>query len=193
MATTITGLTGTIRASFEVNSQKAGDLGTAKDPLSLSKVLSLTYGTGAIGKADQIFHDRRKLAASGTDDLDLAGALGTPGTNVFGDTITFGIIRAIIIINQSDLTVTHDGHTGPTAGVLGIGASGGNEWVGTDVSPFSALGDMTILHPGGFWLVTNPTLTGWAVGAGATDLLRIAEIGTAVTALYDIAIVGEEA
>ncbi len=193
MATTITGLTGTIRASFEVNSQKAGDLGTAKDPLSLSKVLSLVFAdtTGA-GKADQIFHDRRKIASAGTDDLDLSGVL----TNVFGDTILFGIIRAIIIINQSGETITHDGHTGPTAGVLGIGGSGGFEWVGEDVSPFSALGDVAIIHPGGTWLVTNPTATGWAVGAGVADLLRVAEVGTIVadqTALYDIAIVGEEA
>ncbi len=192
MATTITGLTGTIRASFEVNSQKAGDLGTAKDPLSLSKVLSLVFAdtTGA-GKADQIWHDRNDIAVSGNDDIDLAGGK----SNVFGDTITFGIIRAIIIINQSDGTISHGSHTGPTAGVLGIGASGGFEWVGEDVSPFSALGDQIILHPGGVMLLTNPTATGWEVGAGVTELLRIAEIGGVVdeTALYDIAIVGEEA
>lgn len=68
------------------------DLGTVKDPLEYEKSLSLTDGTGA-NEGDQLWHDQRTIAASGTDSLDLAGSL----SNAFGTTVALARVKTILV------------------------------------------------------------------------------------------------
>ena len=56
----------------------------------------------------------------------------------------------------------------------------------------AAAGDIVNVDPGGIMLLTSP-VDGWAVGAGASDVLRIAN-GAAVNAItYDIVVWGTSA
>ncbi|MDZ7906373.1 MAG: hypothetical protein U5N55_11785 [Cypionkella sp.] len=54
-------------------------------------------GNGAIGTADVLFKDTRTIAASGNDDLDLAGVL----SDAFGATITAAEIIAVYVRAES--------------------------------------------------------------------------------------------
>jgi len=181
----LSGLTAEIRASIAATIEKEiAGVGTPKDVLNISKLLSLTFGNGA-GKADQIYYDRNDIAASGSDDLDMAGVL----TNIFGETISFDLVRAVMVLNRSDEAIVHGTHTVATDAEISIGGSGGFEWVG----PFAAVGDKMEIPAGGLFIMTNPTAAGWVVGPGATDLLGIDNLDGADVALYDIVIIGEEA
>jgi hypothetical protein len=85
-------LTATVRAGIKAEHTKALDLGTASFDLTELVDFGLTSGTGA-GAADLMFTDTRTLAASGTENLDLAGSL----TDAFGATLTFVELRAVVI------------------------------------------------------------------------------------------------
>ncbi|MFL1904765.1 hypothetical protein ACJWDR_37530 [Streptomyces tauricus] len=150
------------------------DLGTSRAAQSLSRSLSLSSGTGA-GKADRVFSDRRTLAASGTEDLDLAGTL----VDAFGAAITFARIKGLVIAAAA----------GNTNNVL-VGAASGSPWA----TLLNSTGVVT-LRPGAFLAVGTGVAdaTGYAVTATTADLLKIANsaAGTAVT--YDIHIIGASA
>jgi hypothetical protein len=150
------------------------DLGTARAPHSLSRKLSLGSGTGA-GKADKVFSDRRTLAASATEDLDLAGSL----VDAFGATITFARIKGIIV-------AAADANTNNV--VLGNATSNG--WA----TLLSATGTVT-LRPGAFVAVGTGVAdaTGYAVTAGTGDLLKVANSGAGSSVTYDIHIIGASA
>jgi len=85
-------LTADIQLSVTGKHTGALDLGTATFPFTLTSSFSLHSGTGA-GQADRVFTDTRTLAASATENLDLAGVL----TDAFGVTLTFVTIKAVII------------------------------------------------------------------------------------------------
>ncbi|MGY0023751.1 hypothetical protein ACVHNB_32880 [Streptomyces sp. YJ-C3] len=150
------------------------DLGTAKAAQSLSRSMSLASGTGA-GKADRVFSDRRTLAASASEDLDLAGVL----LDAVGAAITFARIKGLIVAAAA----------GNTNNVV-IGAASSNAWA----TLLGATHTLTI-RPGAFVAVGTGVAdaTGYAVAAGTGDLLKVANsaAGTAVT--YDIHIIGASA
>ncbi|MFB7399783.1 hypothetical protein ACFCZR_06385 [Streptomyces rubiginosohelvolus] len=150
------------------------DLGVGKAPQALSRSLSLGSGTGA-GKADRIWSDRRTLAASGTEDLDLAGVL----LDAFGATITFARIKGLVIAAAA----------GNTNNVV-VGAASSNPWA----TLLGATHTLT-LRPGAFVAVGSGAADaiGYAVTASTGDLLKIANSagGSAVT--YDIHIIGASA
>ena len=66
---------------------RADDLGVAALPVAIHDRIRLTDGTGA-GAANRLWSDRRTLAASATEDLDLAGVL----TEHLGGTLTLARI-----------------------------------------------------------------------------------------------------
>nr|WP_199813838.1 hypothetical protein [Streptomyces sp. NRRL S-325] len=150
------------------------DMGTGRAPQALSRSLSLSSGTGA-GKADRIFSDRRTLAASGTEDLDLAGVL----LDAFGAAITFARIKGLVISAAA----------GNTNNVV-VGAASSNPWA----TLLGATHTLTI-RPGAFVAVGTGAAdaVGYAVTASTGDLLKVANsaAGTAVT--YDIHIIGASA
>lgn len=150
------------------------DLGAGKAPQALSRSLSLGSGTG-VGKADRIFSDRRTLAASGTEDLDLAGVL----LDAFGATITFARIKGLVIAAAA----------GNTNNVV-VGAASSNPWA----TLLGATHTLT-LRPGAFVAVGTGAAdaTGYAVAAGTGDLLKIANSGAGSAVTYDIHIIGASA
>ncbi len=146
------------------------DLVTSSAPLSFSKTHDLANGTGA-NQADKIFSDTRQLAASATENLDLAGVL----TDAFGATLTFTKIKALMVAAKS--TNTND--------VL-VGGAASNQflsWVG-DAS------DVVKVKPGGMFLITAPDANGLAVTATSGDLLKIANSAGSTVVDYDIIVIG---
>lgn len=147
------------------------DLSTVSVPLD--KVWQVLLGSGAgAGLADRVYHKRRTLAASATEDLDLAGVLTDP----LGATITFARIKALFI--AADAANVNN---------VVVGAAASNAWA----TLLNSTGTLT-LRPGTVLAaIAGPAdATGWAVTATTADLLRVANSagGSAVT--YDIVAVG---
>lgn len=136
--------------------------------------IALASGTGA-GNADQMFSDRRTIAASSSESLDLAGAV----TDFVGTTFTFAKVKLILVTAAT--TNTND--------VL-VGNGGTNPW-----SALLAADGEVALKPGdGFMAWANTaTNSGWAVGAGSSDILFIANSGSGTEVVYDIVIIGASA
>jgi hypothetical protein len=149
------------------------DLSTASDPLSYAARATLTTGTGA-NQADMLWHDTRTIAASGDEDLDLAGVL----VNGLGDTQTFARVKAVMVsaaaANTNTVNVTADA----AAGVPGL---------------FLALGDGIVVRPGGMFLWVAPDATGAVVTATTGDLLNVANSGAGTSVTYSIIIIGASA
>lgn len=166
-------LTSKITLSANLDHTSALDLGEASLPLRIRKTLELANGTGA-NQADRIFSDQRTLAASASEDLDLAGVL----TDAFGAAITFARIKGLIIsaasANTNNLVV--GGHA--TAAFA--------SWVG------AAAHTLTV-RPGGLLALTAPDATAYAVTAGTADILKIANSGAGSSVTYDIVVIGASA
>lgn len=169
MPLTDTNISLTVRGTLT----KAFDLKSSVAALYFPRGFSLDNGTGA-GQADKMWDDTRTIAASGTDDLDLAGVL----TDAFGDVTTFVKVKGIFVAAASGNTNT-----------VVVGAAAATQFVG----PFGAATHTAHVRPGGFLAFACSDATGWAVGAGATDLLRVANGGAGTTVTYDIVIIGTSA
>lgn len=138
----------------------------------LSKDYSKTFanGTGA-NQANMWWHDQRTLAASATENLDLAGVL----LSVFGTTITFTSIKAVVVVaaagNTNDVQVIRESTNG--------------------VPLFLALGDGIALPPGAIFAYINPNANGVVVTGVTGDLLRFVNSAGGTSVTYDVFILGE--
>lgn len=162
--------TTTINFQFFNTLTKVFDLTTGEDRLSYKKTIKFTDGAGA-NQSEAIFHDKRTLSASGSEDLNLAGVLADP----FGTTLTFTKIKAIAIYAHTTNTnnVVVGGHA--TAAFAG--------WV-NDAT------DKVVIKPGGLFVIVDPTAAGYAVTATTADLLTIANSAGGTGVDYDIVILG---
>ena len=166
MATLNASLTLSLAASL-VN---ALDLGDVTQNVANSSNFPLSDGIGA-SQAKSLFSDTRTLAASGTENLDLAGAL----TDAFGAVINFTKIKALIIkasaANVNDVVV--GGHA--TAACFSF---------------FGAATHTMKVKPGGMIALVAPDINGYAVTAATADMLTVTNgaAGTGVT--YDVIIIG---
>lgn len=164
------GVTATLSLSLAARLTAAAVGGaTPQYVAEIDRALSLLPGTDAVNKADLLYHAERTLAASASEDLDLAGVLAT----ALGATIAAAEVVAIII--QAAAGNTNDVRYGPTASV---GALLG----------FNALTDRRNVSPGDFDCLTSRR--GWAITAATADKLTVlnAAAGTPVT--YTITIIG---
>lgn len=148
------------------------DLGIASAPIALRRSVTLGPGTGA-GRADTVFSDRRTLAASATEDLDLAGTL----LDAFGATVTFARIKGLVISAAA-------GNTNNVV-IGGAAANGFVSWVGGATHT-------VILRPGATLalMAGSADATGYAVTAGTADLLKVANSGAGTSVTYDIVLIG---
>lgn len=148
------------------------DLGESKNSASRNYAYSLADGAGA-GQANRIFHDQRTLAASATEDLDLAGVLIDP----LGATLTFARIKGIIVAAA----------TGNTNEVV-VGGAAATQFV----SPFGSATDKVKVRPGGVLALFagQADAVGYVTAAGSTDLLRIGNGGAGTAVTYDIILIG---
>lgn len=147
---------------------------TAEDDFSagvfnpvLETIINLSDGTGA-NNADLLFADTRTLAASATEDLDLAGEL----SDAFGATITMAEVVAIYVSAAS-------GNTNDV--VLGDATA--------PIPLFGGTNPTISVKPGGVFLIAAPNAAGQlTVGAGSTDDLKVANSSSGTSVTYTIAI-----
>lgn len=162
------GVAATITVGIEGKQTGTNDLGTPQLPIDIEKIIEFSAGTAAIGQANILFQDTRTLAASGSEDLDVAGAL----TDAFGASIAAAEVVAIYIGaaqgNTNDVQVTRPASNG--------------------VPAFLAAGDGLAIGPGDAFLFTNRK--GIAVTAATADLIHIANSGGTTGVTYDVVIIG---
>lgn len=146
------------------------DLVTGTAPVNKEYAFSWASGTGA-NQADKLFSDTRTLAASTSEDLDLAGSL----VSAFGKTITFTKIKAIIIAAAS-------GNTNDVQ----VGGAAANQFINWVASAT----DIVNVAPGGLLCLIAPDADGYAVTAGTGDLLKLANSGAGTGVTFDIILIG---
>lgn len=161
-----------ITAQVETNFRNVLDLSVPTDLLTKQARIELDNGTLA-NQADLCFHDTRTLAASGTEDLDLAGALAGP----FGAAQVFVELRAVLVTaaagNTNNVRVTRPASNG--------------------VPLFLAASDGLDIPPGGVFLWSCPADGKLTVTAGTGDLLTITNSGSGTSVTYDVVLVGTSA
>lgn len=161
----------TIKASVSGAQSGALDLGTVQFPFALAANSSYSDGTAA-GMVDRVFTDSRTLAASATEDLDLAGSL----TDALGATLTMAKLKFVMIKAAS-------GNTNDV--VLSRPTTNG-------VPLFEAADDAIRIKPGGcfMWVVPGSGVT---VTAGTGDLLTLTNSAAGTSVSYDIVLMGTSA
>lgn len=157
------------------------DLGTVSAPMQRNYGPgSMADGNGA-GQANVIFHDQRQIAASGTDSIDLAGALLGP-TNVAA---VFARVKALLIAAAP-----------LSSPVAGAPTNANDVIVGGDTNAFATwLGAATHtirLRPGAFVALGAGALdpTGYLVTPNTGDILKIANGGAGSAVTYDVIVIG---
>lgn len=164
------GAQATFKLSLEALLTGTVDIGTVQHALAYGPAIVFDDGTGA-SQINQVFADTRTLAASATEDLDLAGGL----TNALGATVTFTKVRALII--RPAATNTNN--------VL-VGGASSNQFS----TPFGAGTHTVTVRPGGLLALVAPDATGYVVTAGTGDLLKLANSSSGTGVTYDIVILG---
>jgi hypothetical protein len=148
------------------------DLGTAQAQLAKSYTVDLANGTSA-GQVDRVFHDTRTLAASATEDIDLAGSL----VDALGATLTFARVKGLIVAAAA----------GNTNNVIVGGASATQfvSWVGAATHTVTVRpGAVLALFAG------SADSIGYVTASGSTDLLKIANSGGTTGVTYDLVVIG---
>lgn len=144
------------------------DLGTASYPLNALVQTHLTDGAG-LNQGNRVFTDTRTLAASASEDLDLTGGL----TDAFGNAITFARVKGLIVVAAS--------------------ANTNNVVVGGDTNAVlfgGAAAHTVTVRPGGFFALSAPDATAYAVTASTADILQIANSGAGSSVTYDLVVIG---
>ena len=148
------------------------DLVTGIAPLEATYKQTWANGTTA-GVADRIFSDTRTVAASSTDALDLAGVL----TDIYGQTLTFVEIRAVLIkaatTNVNNVRVNRPASNG--------------------VPLFLAASDGIDVPPGGCFFWACPADGKVTVTAGTGDILNCDNSSSGTSVSYDVVIIGVSA
>jgi hypothetical protein len=165
-------LSGSIALQLQGIIQTTRDLGAATVTETLSQRVTVTDGATA-NKASQVWADTRALTASGTEAIDLSGAL----TNGIGGAVAFTRIIGMGVVASSS--------NGSTITLGGAASNAWEVWAG-------ASGDTIKVRPGGALFLTAPDATGLAVTT-ATDQLKVLNDSTAATASYSIFLMGSEA
>lgn len=154
-------------------SNTLADLAVPSANLAFAQSIHLDSGTGE-NAADRLYMNTNTLAASASEDVDLAGSL----TDALGASLTFARVKALFLRASSDNTNN-----------VVLGGAASNQFVG----PFGAATDTFAVKPGGFVGWVAPDADGWPVTAGTGDLLRIANSGAGSTVTYDVVIIGASA
>jgi hypothetical protein len=161
------GVTADVTASVQGSYLGTNDLGSVAFSYNQRALAQLSAGTGT-GKADKLFSDTRTIAASSSENLDLAGVLADP----IGATITCVKVKFIYVKASA----------ANTNSVL-VGGAASNGFLG----PFADATDILTIPPGGFILLVHPG-AGWTVTASTGDILKVANSGGTTGVDYDVII-----
>jgi len=168
-----------VQTSINIDVQAARsvtlDQGTSKALHALAEALSWPSGTAA-SQADEVWSDKRDVAAAANDDLELDSLTQVDADDNTVRSVSFAVIKLVYIRNIS------------TSGRVDVGAAASNPWAGAGF-PFVDGSDKAAIPFGGGWLWYDPV--GVAVSNGSADVLRIA--GVTATQTYRILIIGEAA
>lgn len=158
-----------VELKLNTTQTKPDDLSVPQDAVEYLKALSFGDGAGA-GAVNLLFHDQRTLAASASENLDLAGTLA----DKFGATLTFARIKAVLVYaatgNTNNVNVIREATNG--------------------VPLFLAAGDGIAVKPGGLFLWVDPSAAGAVVTAGTGDLLTVTNSAAGTSVTYDVLILG---
>ena len=180
MATDLTGLTMKLDLLLHAEAAKTADFATVKAPVTMAKVMEFPFGAD-VGSHNQIWWDRRTLAASADDELDLTGdEAGEQLLNAFGVKVYFDSVRLVIVINRSDETI---GAHAASDAIISVGPGDGNDWLG----PFQANTHRLNVLPGCPLILLSPADI---QTVSADDDVKITNEDGAAEALYDILIAG---
>lgn len=163
------GFSGDVRVKASGVLYGTSTIGTPTFSLNVENVLPLAPGAGA-GKADRLYAGERTLAASATENLDLAGGLTDP----LGAALTFVKVKAILVTASASNTNN-----------VVVGGAGSNGFLG----PFADATDKVVIPPGGAVLLTAP-VAGWTVTPSTGDLLLVANSSSGTTVTYKVVIIG---
>ncbi len=166
-------MTLTSRLQVSHNALYTSTAGVAPLNVPLDQTYSAAHDNGTgVGKVDKVYSATRTLAASATEDLDLAGVL----LDAQGSAITFARIKSISVRAAA----------GNTNNVL-VGAAASAPWI----TLLNSTGTIT-LRPGAFFAAGCSVLdaVGYAVTATTADLLKVANSSSGTSVSYDIVIVG---
>jgi hypothetical protein len=166
--------TAQIKASIRATQSNPADLASAASVIELAFSDSLANGTSA-DQCDLAFSDTRTLAASATEDLDLAGTLAA----ALGGTAVF--VEVVAVMVTADAANTNSVNVGNgTAPVIG--------------GPFGAAGaNLISLQPGAVFLWFSPKNPAVAVTATTADILKVANSSSGTGVTYSIVILGRSA
>jgi hypothetical protein len=157
--------TGTVNLSLASSTS----MGPVSFKFSEADIIHFDDGTG-VGQAQETYASARTLAASTSENLDLAGVLFDPT----GVALNFTTVKAIWI--KTDASNIND---------VVVGGAASNAFVG----PFGAASNTIAVRPGGVLMLAAPG-PGWAVTPTTADLLKIANGGAGSAVKYKIVIVG---
>lgn len=146
----------------------AQDLGAKQFDMAKAWLLAFEDGSG-LNQVSKLWADSFTQAQSVNTDIDLnpgpAGAFGA---------VLFATLKGIIVLaepaNPGDIIVGN-----VTNGIVG---------------PFAAATNSVKVPPGGIFAAVNPGAAGWTVGAGTSDLVRVASAATAGTYAGHIILIG---
>jgi hypothetical protein len=163
------GVRANISLSIDAILTGSNDLGNPKQRVLVEKALAFIAGTAATDEANILFSDTRTLAASATEDLDLAGVLAS----AFGATITAAEVVAVYFAaaegNTNNVNVTRPASNG-------------------FIGPFLAAGDGISIKPGEWQFFASES--GWPVTAATGDLITVTNSGGTTGVTYDVLILG---
>jgi hypothetical protein len=165
----MSGVAGSITVGIDARLVGAADLGNPVAPVRVNKAIEVTAGTDALGKADVLWADQRTLAASGTENIDLAGVLA----GLLGGTVTAAEVTAIYL--EADPGNTND------VQFFGAAANAFN-------GPLSGTTPKLTLGPGDCALLTNKK--GWAVVAATGDIILVTNAAGTTGVTYKIIVFG---
>ncbi len=170
-----TALSTAARAALSWTITKTDVLGDTTNSTGLNFSDNLTNGV-AVDTADLLYYSIATITASGNLQLDLRGSL----TNVFGDSVVFVRVKAVMITFQSDNTAS------------GLVIGGGTDGTGTNafIGWFGA-DDHTeaVNKTGAFWKYRSDA-TGWVTVAGTGDIFTITNADGALSAKIYVAVIG---
>lgn len=148
------------------------DFGSRAASIAIEKAFPFAHGTLA-NQADLLWSDERTLAASASEDLDLAGELA----DAFGATIS--AVELVAIYVEASAANVNDVVIGDAT---------------QPVPLFGGTNPTLSVKPGGAFMLVAPGATGQAtIGAGSTDDLKIANGGSGTSVTYKIAVLARSA
>jgi len=143
-------------------------LASSSAPSVVRSTITLSNGTGT-SQSDVVWSDRRTVAASTTEDLDLAGG-GL--TDAFGTAFAPAQVKVLVVKasgdNTNDVVVGGDSNSVPFLS--------------------SATATQSV-KPGGLLVIVAPG-TGFTVTPSTGDVLQVANGGAGSTVTYDVLVVG---